>query len=78
MRNLAKMLYPVDIEAGGLVTALQSLASNAEKILDVKCRFRCDTPVSMNNLEAKQPPYRSGAVTNAANMAKQKMPVNFY
>ncbi len=74
MRNLARMLYPVEIEAGGLVTALQSLASNAEKILDVNCRFRCETPVSMNDLvEAKQL-YRIAqeAVTNAAKHSKAK------
>jgi two-component system sensor kinase FixL len=74
MRDLARMLYPVDIEAGGLVTALQSLASNAEKILDVKCRFLCKKPVSMNNLiEAKQL-YRIAqeAVTNAAKHGKAK------
>jgi PAS domain S-box-containing protein len=74
MRNLARMLYPVDIEAGGLVTALQSLASNAEKILDINCRFRCETPVSMNDLvEAKQL-YRIAqeAVTNAAKHGKAK------
>jgi PAS domain S-box-containing protein len=74
MRDLARMLYPVDIEAGGLVTALQSLASNAENILDVKCRFLCEKPVSVNNLvEAKQL-YRIAqeSVTNAAKHGKAK------
>jgi PAS domain S-box-containing protein len=74
MRDLARMLYPVNIEAGGLVTALQSLASNSEKILDVRCRFLCEKPVSMNNLiEAKQL-YRIAqeTVTNAAKHGKAK------
>jgi len=74
MRDLARMLYPVDIEAGGLVTALQALAANAEKVLDVKCRFQCEQPVSVNNLiEAKQL-YRIAqeAVTNAAKHGKAK------
>jgi PAS domain S-box-containing protein len=74
MRDLARMLYPVDIEAGGLVTALQSLASNAEKILNTRCRFRCEKSVSVNNLvEAKQL-YRIAqeAVTNAAKHGKAK------
>jgi two-component system sensor kinase FixL len=74
MRDLARMLYPVDIEAGGLVSALQMLASNAEKILDVRCRFLCDKPVSVNTMvEAKQL-YRIAqeAVTNAAKHGKAK------
>ncbi|MBN1818006.1 MAG: PAS domain S-box protein, partial [Sedimentisphaerales bacterium] len=74
MRDLARMLYPVDIEAGGLVSALQTLASNAEKILDVRCRFQCEHPVSVNNMvEAKQL-YRIAqeAVTNAAKHGKAK------
>lgn len=74
MRDLARMLYPVDIETGGLVTALQSLASNAEKILEVKCRFQCEDLVSVDNLvEAKQL-YRitQEAVTNAAKHGRTK------
>ncbi len=72
MRDLARMLYPVDIEAGGLVSALHMLAANAEKVLDVRCRFLCDKPVSVNTLvEAKQL-YRIAqeAVTNAAKHGK--------
>ena len=72
MRDLSRMLYPVDIETGGLVSALQTLASNAEKILDVKCQFVCKEPVSVHNLvEAKQL-YRIAqeAVTNAAKHGK--------
>jgi signal transduction histidine kinase len=74
MRDLARMLYPVDIEAGGLVSALHILASNAEKILDVRCRFLCNQSVSVNNMvEAKQL-YRIAqeAVTNAAKHGKAK------
>jgi two-component system, LuxR family, sensor kinase FixL len=74
MRDLARMLYPVDIEAGGLVSALQMLTSNAEKILDVRCRFLCDKSVSVNTMvEAKQL-YRIAqeAVTNAAKHGKAR------
>jgi PAS domain S-box-containing protein len=74
MRDLARMLYPVDIEAGGLVSALQMLASNAEKILDVRCRFLCNQSVSVNTMvEAKQL-YRIAqeAVTNAAKHGKAR------
>jgi len=74
MRDLARMLYPVDIEAGGLISALQTLASNAQKILNVRCRFQCESPVFVNNMvEAKQL-YRIAqeAVTNAAKHGKAR------
>jgi PAS domain S-box-containing protein len=73
-RELAKMLYPVDIETGGLVSALQKLASNTEKMLGVRCRFKCDKSVSVKNLvEAKQI-YRivQEAITNAIKHGKAK------
>jgi len=71
-RDLAKMLYPVDIETGGLVSALKSLASNAEKTMEVTCRFRCGKSVSVKDLvEAKQI-YRivQEAITNAVRHGK--------
>jgi two-component system CheB/CheR fusion protein len=73
-RDLAKMLYPVDIETGGLVSALEMLASNAEKTMEVTCRFRCGKSVSVKNLvEAKQI-YRitQEAITNAIKHGKAK------
>jgi len=74
MRGLAKMLYPLDIETGGLTSALKNLAVNTEKVLGVKCRFNCSTPVSINNhIESKQL-YRIAqeAVTNAVKHGKAK------
>lgn len=73
-REIAKMLYPVDIETGGLVSALRTLASNIEKMLGVRCRFKCDKSVSVKNLvEAKQI-YRivQEAITNAIKHGKAK------
>ena len=74
MRSLTKMLYPVDIEAGGLLSALKNLAANTEKALGVKCRFNCSTPVSIDNhIELKQL-YRIAqeAVNNAVKHGKAK------
>ncbi|MBN1126832.1 MAG: PAS domain S-box protein [Sedimentisphaerales bacterium] len=73
-RDLAKMLYPVDLETGGLVSALRTLASNAGKTMGATCRFRCGKSVSVINLvEAKQI-YRivQEAITNAIRHGKAK------
>jgi two-component system, LuxR family, sensor kinase FixL len=73
-RDIAKMLYPVDIETGGLVSALKTLAANAENTMEVTCRFRCGKAVSVKNLvEAKQI-YRivQEAITNAIKHGKAK------
>ena len=74
IRDTAKMLYPVDIETGGLVSALETLASNTKKMLGVTCRFQCEKSVSVKNLvEAKQI-YRivQEAITNAVRHGKAK------
>jgi len=74
MRGLAAMLCPVGIESGGLTPALKTLAANTEKVLGVRCRFNCSTPVSIDNhIELKQL-YRIAqeAVTNAVKHGKAK------
>lgn len=73
-RDLAKMLYPIDLQTGGLVSALKTLASNVETTMQVKCRFRCGKTVSVKNLvEAKQI-YRivQEAITNAVRHGNAK------
>ena len=73
-RDIAKMLYPVDIETGGLASALKILASSTEKTMGVICRFQCGKSVWVKNLvEAKQI-YRivQEAVTNAVRHGKAK------
>ena len=73
-RDLARMLYPVDIETGGLVSALKTLALNTKKIMGVNCRLRAGKSVSVKNLvEAKQI-YRivQEAITNAIKHGKAK------
>ncbi|MDG5767534.1 PAS domain S-box protein [Balneolales bacterium ANBcel1] len=43
-RNLSRGLLPVDFEVRGLVTSLERLAANAERLFGIKCTFRESTP----------------------------------
>jgi signal transduction histidine kinase len=44
-RRLAKGLYPVEIEADGLMLALEEYAGTTSELFKVSCRFECDLPV---------------------------------
>ncbi len=48
-KGLARGLYPVELESNGLMSALQELASNTEKIFDVSCHFNCDQPILIHD-----------------------------
>jgi signal transduction histidine kinase len=48
-RDLARGLYPVDMEAGGLMAAFQDLAANLSQAGKVLCRFQCDQPVLIHD-----------------------------
>ena len=41
-RNLAKSLYPVELERGGLILSLQELANRTELLAGVTCRVHAD------------------------------------
>lgn len=44
-RQLARGLYPVEVEANGLMAALGSLASRTSDVFGVNCSVRCNRPV---------------------------------
>lgn len=44
-RALARGLSPVELDAGGLMSALHELVTNVQNMFRVKCTFRCDKPV---------------------------------
>jgi PAS domain S-box-containing protein len=73
-RRLARMLYPVDIEAGGLISALQGLASSTEDLFGISCRFQCNNLVPIRDPVTAQHLYRIAqeAITNAIRHGKAK------
>ena len=48
-RKLAKGLYPVEMEADGLMLALDEYATTSSKLFKVACRFECDLPVLIHD-----------------------------
>jgi signal transduction histidine kinase len=47
--QLAKGLHPVDMDAAGLMQALQEFAANTSELHRVSCRFECDSPVLIHD-----------------------------
>src|SRR5258708_32894452 len=48
-RSLARGLSPVQIEANGLMAALDALTANAAKLFCLSCSFECPRPVLVEN-----------------------------
>jgi len=73
-RNLARGLYPVEMEAEGLMSAFQQLANNITKGAKVSCVFECDKPVLIHNDAVATHLYRitQEAVRNAISHGKPK------
>ena len=71
-RALARGLSPVTLEAEGLMTALNELAWNTEKIFRVNCRFQCDPPVPVRDQAVATHLFRIAqeAVSNAIRHGK--------
>jgi PAS domain S-box-containing protein len=73
-RNLARGLSPVPLDANGLMSALQELASTVEKMFKIECRFQCDQPILIQNNAAATHLYRIAqeAIHNATKHGKAK------
>ncbi|HWX23058.1 MAG TPA: sensor histidine kinase [Candidatus Binatia bacterium] len=73
-RSLARGLYPVEMDAEGLMAAFQELANNITKGAKVRCVFECDSPVLIHNDAAATHLYRIAqeAVRNAIRHGKPK------
>ena len=66
-RLLAKGLSPVQLDAAGLMSALEDLTSNASELFNVSCRFECPRPVLIGDNTVATHLYRivQEAISNA-------------
>ena len=73
-RRLAKGLYPVEIEADGLMLALEEYAATSSRLYQVDCRFECDSPVLIHDPATAGHLYRIAqeAVGNAIKHGRAK------
>lgn len=71
-RNLAHGLYPVEMQAEGLMDAFHELATSIAKTSKLACEFECEAPVLVANDEVATHLYRIGheAVRNALRHGK--------
>jgi signal transduction histidine kinase len=73
-RNLARGLYPVEMDAEGLMASFHELANNLTKTAKVRCTFECDKPVLIHDDTVATHLYRitQEAVRNAIRHGKPK------
>jgi len=66
-RALAKGLCPIELSADGLMSALQQHASDVEVLFGVKCSYKCDEPVLIDDSSVAVHLYRIAqeAINNA-------------
>jgi signal transduction histidine kinase len=73
-RFLAKGLSPVQLDANGLMSALEELTSNASKLFNISCRFECPRLVLVGDNAVATHLYRIAqeAITNAVKHGQAK------
>ncbi len=73
-RNLARGLFPVELDGNGLVPGLEQLAGRSQKMYSLACSFRCDQPIQVQDKEAATHLYRIAqeGINNAAKHGKAR------
>jgi signal transduction histidine kinase len=73
-KMLAQGLSPIGTEGGGLMSALESLATNTQRLFNIRCSFTCPESVLLRNKKAILQLYRIAqeAVTNAVRHSQCK------
>ncbi|MCC6486591.1 MAG: PAS domain S-box protein [Candidatus Hydrogenedentes bacterium] len=71
-RNMARGLYPIELEAEGLMTALEEMAVSTQQVFGVSCRFVCEEPIMLDRSTTATHLYRIAqeAVNNAVKHGK--------
>jgi hypothetical protein len=73
-RMLSRGLTPVELEANGLMSALEELAAHSAQLHRIDCRFRCKKPLLLTNQSVATHLYRIAqeAISNAVRHARAK------
>jgi signal transduction histidine kinase len=73
-RQSAKGLDPVEMDAAGLMLALEEFAATTSKLFHVDCRFACDSPVLVGDPRAAEQMFRIAqeSVRNAIKHGRAK------
>ncbi len=73
-RELARGLWPIDLDTDGLMSALRELAARTKKLFRIDCRFRCEKPVLVHDHEVSVHLYRIAqeAISNAIKHGKAR------
>jgi signal transduction histidine kinase len=73
-RSLARGIYPVEMDAEGLMAALRELAHSISSVSKVACEFDCSNPVFLRDASTSTHLYRIAqeAVSNAIRHGKAK------
>jgi PAS domain S-box-containing protein len=73
-RELARGLHPVTAESAGLMSALKKWASEVQSLFPIICRFHCDRPVHIHDVNVATHLYRIAqeAVNNAIRHGKPR------
>ena len=71
IRQIARGLVPVELDAQGLMAALEDLAERTSEVSDIECRFECPEAVVVSHNDLATNLYRIAqeAVTNAVRHA---------
>jgi len=71
-RKLARGLHPIEMEAEGLMQALEELATTSSDLFKVTCRFECDMPILVHDAATSGHMYRIAqeAISNAVKHGK--------
>ena len=73
-RNLARGIFPVELEESGLVQALKELAATVEKLFTITCTVECDDKLVIRNRTVENHLFRLAqeAINNSVKHGKAK------